>query len=182
MRLFVMRHGETPWNRERRIQGLQDIPLHPEGRGQIRYACRRLADQEGLRPVRIFTSPLIRSVQSAFIASEFFQAPIEVITCMRERSFGKLEGLTLLEIQDRYGIADIEEIQDGQWEIEALSAVRQRVTEGIESLLVSYPQTDILLVTHGSIIKCLGQAYGKDVGILPNAAYLELVTTEPSII
>jgi len=182
MRLFVMRHGVTSWNRERRIQGLQDVPLNPEGREQIRDACKRLADQEELRPVRIFTSPLLRAAESASIAGEYFQVPIEVITCMRERSFGRLEGLTLQEIRDRYGIADIEEIQDGQWEIEDLSTVRQRVKEGVESLLVSYPQTDILLVTHGSIIKCLGQAYGKDVGILPNAAYLELATAEPSII
>ncbi|WP_134684033.1 histidine phosphatase family protein [Brevibacillus migulae] len=176
MRLFVIRHGETQWNRERRIQGLQDIPLLADGREQIRQVCRTLASaKEDVRLARIFTSPLLRAAQSAFIAGEFFQVPVQVMPSIRERAFGRLEGLTWQEIRERYGIADVEEIQDGQLDIEALAAVRDRVVAAAEFLAASYPQKDILLVTHGSIIKCLGQAYGKEVGILPNAAYMELM-------
>lgn len=174
MRLIVMRHGETAWNRERRIQGMQDIPLNPDGREQVRQACRTLKERERLRPIRIFTSPLLRATQSALIASEMFQVPLEVMPCMRERSFGLLEGLTWQEIEERCGIADAEEIQDGDWEVEELAAVSRRVAEGLAALSAAYPHEEILLFTHGSIIKCLGRAYGREVGILPNAASLEL--------
>lgn len=175
MRLFVMRHGETAWNRERRIQGMQNIPLHPDGREQVRQACRKLMERERLRPVRIFTSPLLRAAQSALIASEMFQVPLEIMPCMRERSFGLLEGLTWQQIEERYGIADAEEIRDGDWEVEELTTVGRRVAEGLASLSAAYPHEEILLVTHGSIIKSMGRVYGREVGILPNAASLELL-------
>jgi broad specificity phosphatase PhoE len=174
MRLFAMRHGETDWNRQRKIQGLQDIGLNDSGREQIRQTCVTLADRTDLRFARIVTSPLMRAVESAAICRDMLQVPVEIMDHFRERSFGRLEGKTLDEIREHYGIDDIEEMQSARYRAEAMAAVRERIRQGLCVLMSNYPNQDILLVTHGSIIKCLAGEYSMETGILPNGAFIVL--------
>ncbi|MCD8198359.1 MAG: histidine phosphatase family protein [Lachnospiraceae bacterium] len=90
MDIYLMRHGETEWNRIRRLQGITDIPLNENGITEAKRAA------EGLRDVpfdRIYTSPLIRAKQTAEIVRG--NRSIEIIETegLKEISFGEYEGL-----------------------------------------------------------------------------------------
>ncbi|MBO8163645.1 MAG: histidine phosphatase family protein [Brevibacillus sp.] len=173
---LMMRHGETDWNREGRIQGLRDIGLNETGREQIRRAGRDIKRQIG-RPVSlIVTSPLKRAVESALIVSEIFGAPVLPFPPLKERSFGQLEGKTFLEIRQQYQIEDVEAIEDEAFGTEGMGRLRERVAQGLFHLSSAYSAQPLLIITHGSILKCIGEMCGLSLGILPNAAWVDIPT------
>jgi probable phosphoglycerate mutase len=86
---YYLRHGETDWNRERRIQGTSDIALNARGIAQAEAA------RDALRGVAIATicvSPLARARETARIVNQALERPIVVIESLRECSFGRYEG------------------------------------------------------------------------------------------
>jgi broad specificity phosphatase PhoE len=88
---YYLRHGETDWNRERRIQGSSDIALNARGIAQAEAA------REALRGVAIATicvSPLARARETARIVNQALARPIVVVDGLRECSFGPFEGTT----------------------------------------------------------------------------------------
>lgn len=170
---IVMRHGETDWNREQRIQGVQDVGLNKTGREQVRQACEQLR-RRGMRFSRIVSSPLARARESARIAQEVFGLPLLLLPQLRERSFGPLEGKTIRELRRDFRIADVEEIGSAAWGMESFAQVRERVRRGLAQLAVTYPGERLLLITHGSLIKCIGEMCGLSLGILPNAGYISI--------
>lgn len=90
-RLFLVRHGETAWNVEHRLQGASDIPLNDNGRAQARAAAPALAT---LAPVkRIVSSDLSRALETAHILAEAMGAEVVTDARLRERSYGVWEGL-----------------------------------------------------------------------------------------
>ena len=170
---IVMRHGETDWNRERRIQGVQDVGLNEAGQEQVRQACRQLL-QSGLRFSRIVSSPLVRARQSAQIAQEVLGLPLLVLPHLRERSFGPLEGKTIAELRRDYRIDDVEEIDGAAFGLETMAQVRQRIRRGFAWLAAAYPAERLLIITHGSLIKCIGEMCRQPAGILPNPGYIRV--------
>lgn len=97
--LILVRHGETDWNLARRLQGHADIPLNDTGRAQARAAARVLV---GFRPVRLWSSDLVRARQTA---EEIGAATGLVVECdprLREYDVGRRSGLTAEEAADRY--------------------------------------------------------------------------------
>jgi len=98
-RLLLVRHGETLWNAEGRMQGHLDSGLTPRGRAQARALAARIRE---LGPVAVYSSDLGRAVQTAdVIATECGLAPI-LDANLRERHLGIFEGLTKAEVSDRY--------------------------------------------------------------------------------
>lgn len=93
---FVLRHGQTDWNLNARLQGSTDIPLNDTGRGQARRAAEILRDQ-GLD--RIVASPLSRALETAQIVGQALG--LEPVTDVRliERNFGLFEGMTIDEVR-----------------------------------------------------------------------------------
>ena len=110
--VYLVRHGETDWNRERRYQGNQDIPLNDRGIEQAARLRHRL-DREPLDV--IFVSPLQRARQTADILNADRRLPIEVLPLLRERSGGAWEG----QLYSDLGAASLEDMQ------------RREVREGI---------------------------------------------------
>ena len=99
MNIYLLRHGETDWNKEGRIQGHTDIPLNENGKKQIAQVTAGLA---GICPSMdvILCSPLSRTKESAGIAAEQLHYPKDKIIeepLLIERSFGDAEGLTAVE-------------------------------------------------------------------------------------
>ncbi|UDF04606.1 histidine phosphatase family protein [Asticcacaulis sp. AND118] len=93
---FVLRHGQTDWNAQMRLQGSTDIPLNETGREQARVAARFLADQ-GI--TRIVASPLIRAYETANIVGRALDLPVITDGRLTERHFGIFEGLTIDEVE-----------------------------------------------------------------------------------
>lgn len=95
---YLVRHGETEWNRNGRIQGHKDIPLSDHGRRQIRVLARRLS---GCRFSAAYASDLSRAVESAQVIVGRCGVPVEANPDLREFSYGKWEGLTSEEAEAR---------------------------------------------------------------------------------
>ena len=89
MELYIVRHGETLWNREKRLQGREDIELSEKGREVARLTGEALMDT---RIDKIFSSPLKRAYETACLIRNGRDIEIETDDRLRELSFGHFEG------------------------------------------------------------------------------------------
>jgi 2,3-bisphosphoglycerate-dependent phosphoglycerate mutase len=98
-RILAIRHGETAWNVDTRIQGQLDIPLNDTGRWQAHRLALAMAE-EGLDA--IYSSDLLRAYETAQAVASGSGREIVTDTGLRERGFGEFEGLTFKEIEQRW--------------------------------------------------------------------------------
>lgn len=143
--LYLVRHGETEWNRQRRIQGLTDIPLNATGREQARLTGMLLTR----RPItRVVASPLSRARETAeIIATQLGLADPELRDAFVERDYGAAEGLDFHEIDVRYppGVE-----VPGR---ESREDVAARVIPALQALAAERPGEAIVVVSHGGAIR-----------------------------
>jgi glucosyl-3-phosphoglycerate phosphatase len=99
-RIVVWRHGRTPWNAQRRFQGQTDVALDAIGQSQAAHAAKALAR---LHPSRIVSSDLSRARSTAQALAELVDLRVHEDVGLRETFAGEWEGLTLTELQDRFG-------------------------------------------------------------------------------
>ena len=149
LELFLIRHGETEWNRENRMQGRLDSDLTGRGRAQARTSAKVLAEFD---LHRIFSSPLGRARRTAEIIAKQAELQVEVDKRLAERHMGDLGGLTLEEIQVRFPEEWKERISDrfnycppGG---ESLTDMAVRVAPFLEALEALAGQR-IAIVSHG---------------------------------
>ncbi len=90
MKFYFIRHGETDWNKEKRLQGRTDIPLNDAGRQQARDALKKIIP---LNLDLIVSSPLMRAKETALIINEALRLPLHFDDNLVERHFGKIEGM-----------------------------------------------------------------------------------------
>lgn len=95
---YVVRHGETLWNRSGRVQGHTDVPLSEHGRLQARALGKRLA---GHRFSAVYASDLLRATETAEVIAQDREASVTAEADLREFSYGAWEGLTLAEAEAR---------------------------------------------------------------------------------
>ena len=99
MRVYLVRHGETEWSRDRRFCGTSDPPLTERGERQARALARRLLGE----PIgRILTSPRGRATRTAAVLGDTLGLPVEIVPLLGEANFGGWEGLTREEIAARF--------------------------------------------------------------------------------
>ena len=98
-RLLLVRHGETPWNLDGRLQGSTDVDLSEKGREQARLVGRRLSTTA---IDLAYSSNQSRARETAEIILEGRDVPLHAIPELRERSHGVFEGLTAKERRQRY--------------------------------------------------------------------------------
>jgi len=143
--LYLIRHGETDWNQQHRIQGLTDIPLNETGRAQARATGRLLARR---RFDAVYSSPLSRAVETAsIIAGEVGLPEPGIVDALVERNYGDAEGLSFAEIEQRYpdrSSVPGEETRD---------AVAERVIPALQDLAAAHPGESLLVVSHGGAIR-----------------------------
>lgn len=144
-RFFLVRHGETEWNRIHRIQGSSDIPLNDTGRAQALAVGAVLAKH---RFDLIVSSPLTRAMETATIIARRMGMPLPLpIATIVERHYGEAEGCTRDELDARYpGDTPV----PGR---ESREAVQQRVVRALGDLAIRHPHADILVVSHGGVIR-----------------------------
>src|SRR4051812_40908884 len=100
LKLYLIRHGETDWNAEGRIQGHSDIELNARGLEQARRLAARMPDEGEF--VALYTSPLKRAYRTAEMIGEALNIPITPDKRLFERSLGELEGLTMSDIRQKH--------------------------------------------------------------------------------
>jgi broad specificity phosphatase PhoE len=99
VKLVLWRHGQTTFNAERRFQGQSDVPLNATGLAQAAEAAPYLA---ALQPDAIFSSDLSRAASTAGALARLTGLPVQLEKDLRERGGGSWEGLTSVEIRERY--------------------------------------------------------------------------------
>jgi 2,3-bisphosphoglycerate-dependent phosphoglycerate mutase len=98
-RLIAVRHGETDWNAEARLQGQLDIALNARGRAQAQALARALDDE----PIdALYASDLRRALATAQPLARAVGLEVRTLQTLRERAFGCFEGLTYAEIEERH--------------------------------------------------------------------------------
>jgi uncharacterized phosphatase len=157
--LTLVRHGETDWNLQRRMQGRSDIPLNETGRKQAELVAQRL---DGTRWDAIVSSPLIRVMDvSRAIARSIRFPEHEIIERddLVERAFGEAEGMTLEERTARFGI-------DGPIPgLEPYEELDRRVMNAMREIEAEYRSRRVLVVAHGGVITgVLEQLTGGELG------------------
>ncbi len=157
-RFLLVRHGESVWNGERRIQGNQDPPLSARGRRQAELLARRVrAHLPGA--VAVYASPLRRATETAEIVRAAMGLPVFPDPGLREMCLGEWEGMTVPEIQAAFPgtyeawLADplVHPAPGG----ERLEAFGRRVAEAVERARAAQPWQDVILVAHGGPIKAI---------------------------
>jgi broad specificity phosphatase PhoE len=98
--IYIFRHGETDWNKERRFQGHTDIPLNQSGRHQASELALKI---KKINPELILTSDLLRAKQTAEIVNDLLQVSVIESPMLRECKLGDPEGLLRDEIVSVYG-------------------------------------------------------------------------------
>jgi len=141
----LVRHGETDWNRERRIQGSTDIPLNDTGREQARATGELLASR---RWTALVASPLSRAAETAHLIGEAVGlGEPELEPRLAERDYGEAEGLTGPEIDARY--PDGTEVPGR----EPREAVAERAVAALHDLAARHPGEAVIVVAHGGVIR-----------------------------
>jgi len=152
-RFCIVRHGETDWNAERRLQGQIDIPLNAAGRAQAAATAAGLAGQHFNA---IYSSDLARTWQTAQpIAAALGLSPIAA-PALRERHYGRMQGLTGAEAQARHpALYAIYAARDPDHDLnggESLVVFAARVTVALRGLAAAHAGQTLLLVAHGGVL------------------------------
>lgn len=158
-RLIVIRHGETAWNRATRIQGHTDIPLSALGLAQAERLARALAD-EGL--AAIYASDLSRARQTAEALARVHGLQVRSDAALRERAFGRFEGLSWREIEQTYPEeAERWRRREPDFPVgggESLEVFSARCLQAARRAAAAHPGESIALVAHGGVLDCLYRA------------------------
>ena len=171
MTFYVLRHGQTDWNVQMRLQGSTDIPLNETGRAQAHVAAKILA-REGI--THIIASPLSRALETARIVGA--AAGIEPVIDDRliERNFGQFEGMTIDEVhQHREDMREHMNPQadvDGKhypWDAEPLPDVIDRVYACVNEHKTA--GSKCLFVFHGIPFRAVTRKFLNDMYSSPNA-------------
>ncbi|UUL76650.1 histidine phosphatase family protein [Pseudarthrobacter sp. Fe7] len=159
----LVRHGQTDWNAERRLQGATDIPLNDVGRGQARDAVDVLKPYEW---DAVVSSPLSRAAETADLIAEGLGLTVSRrVPELTERSFGPAEGmqagpeLEALRVPGGFKGAESED------------EAADRGLAALEALAEEYRGQRLLVVTHGTLLRVsLSRAIGQTLGSVDNAA------------
>jgi len=159
-RIIAVRHGETAWNVDTRIQGQLDIDLNDRGRWQAQRVAQALADE----PIhRVYSSDLSRAHATARAIAQHASEPtareVQLHTGLRERGFGTFEGQTWADIETqwpeesrRWRQRDPHFAPEGG---ESLTALRERIQATTHRLAARHSGELIVLVAHGGVLDAL---------------------------
>lgn len=158
MDIYLLRHGETDWNRKGLLQGHTDIPLNERGRAQVDDTVRSLSTL-GVRLDAIVSSPLKRARESAEIAAHRLHYPkdkIVVEELLIERGFGEGEGMSLAEMKERYPDSDCPGM-------ESREDLVRRAGRAFQKIISDFCDAErILLAAHGAVLFALLEAVSEE--------------------
>jgi uncharacterized phosphatase len=145
--LYLVRHGETDWNREHRIQGTTDVPLNDTGRAQAATAGDLLSRRHW---DAVVASPLSRAFETASIIADRLGLPEPTTDAgLVERNYGEAEGLTYEDMQARFpgdtAVPGREERED----------VAARALDALVRVALAHPEQSVVIVSHGGLIRAV---------------------------
>lgn len=153
MKLYIIRHGETDWNKLEKCQGVSDIPLNTNGIRQAKDLAYSLREEDFSA---IYSSDLSRAITTAEEVAKYHAADVNIDERFREMDQGEFEGLEFGYLREKYG--DILKKWTEEPETlripggETLTEVQERAWDGINNLINLYTEGSVLLVSHNMTI------------------------------
>lgn len=160
--LYLVRHGQTDWNKLKKLQGGTDIPLNNEGKMEA------LALQEQFTSLKfdaVYSSDLSRAKETAEIISHGRNLEVITTSSLRERSWGHHEGKSFDGLKLEYGACfqpiiehfdpDFERLHPELKGVETYSQAINRVIPILEDIKLKFKGKSVLVVSHGGILKGL---------------------------
>jgi probable phosphoglycerate mutase len=156
MDIYLVRHGQTEWNEERRMQGSQNSDMTAMGKEDSKYLAKELSRTEFSQ---IYSSPLERAMATARYIQMGRTQEIVPLAAFREMSFGEWEGMADSDVKAKY--------PDEHYNFwnrphlykplggETFEELRERVKKGLEDLIATAEGERILLVTHTFVIRTI---------------------------
>jgi probable phosphoglycerate mutase len=155
--VLLVRHGETDWNVDARIQGHTDIGLNARGRAQAAAAARALRE---VRIDAVYSSDLLRARETAAAIAAEHRLPLRLDAELRERAFGAFEGSSFAELEPlhpeacaRWRQRDPEFAAPGGGE--RLDTFYSRVSAAVLRIGAAHSGQTLALVSHGGALDCL---------------------------
>ncbi len=143
MRIYLIRHGQTDWNRQGRFQGREDIPLNETGILQAKQ-CAQALSGENFRAV--ITSPLCRAKKTAEIIAQHLKIQQLILEeAITERDFSKVSGMTPAEREAFYASGEPDDKEP--WE-----QLCNRMMEALHKYARQYQEENIIMISHGASI------------------------------
>ena len=163
-RMLLIRHGETVWNKDAKLQGQTDIPLSEKGIQQAIALSKRLA---GWKIEAVYASSLSRAIKTAGIIAEPHLRQVQILPDLQELNFGDWEGLTFKEIQQNYS-----DLSKTWWSNpletripggETLDEMAKRSNQAIKDIILKHSDQTVAVVAHGGTIRSIvGTVLGID--------------------
>jgi probable phosphoglycerate mutase len=157
--LIVVRHGETTWNREKRMQGVTDTVLSDVGQAQAQALGRRLKSH---RFAALYSSSLSRALHTARAIGEHSGREVVVDERLKERCFGIFEGLTAAEIVARFPDEHARfASHDPDYEVpggECATGFQRRCLGCLAEIAARHPGEEVVVVSHGLVLDALYRA------------------------
>lgn len=141
----LVRHGETDWNAQKKLQGKTDIPLNATGERQAKETGEYLKDFSW---DVIVSSPMKRARKTADIINGFLNLPIVEMEDFKERSYGDAEGMSLPERSKRYPDKNYPNMETDE-------ELTDRMMAGLVKVQRQFPEKKVLIVAHGAAIHAL---------------------------
>ena len=158
---FFIRHGQTDWNQERRIQGQIDIALNSQGLDQAERLCHFISQTDDelnliTQCSAIYSSPLGRAMQTALPLATFLNKPITPLDALQERHFGSIQGTTYPDLEANAPLESQKITQrDPHFRPpagESLLDLRTRVRACLSFLLKEHGGQTVVCFTHGGVL------------------------------
>lgn len=157
-RLYLIRHGETDWNRSGRIMGRQPVPLNANGRRQAAELAAVLVELHKRQPLAgLYVSPLVRTVQTAEILASSCSLSITPDERLTEIGVGDWEGRYWRDLDQEparlqwYSRPHEARFPNG----ETLGDVQARALPAVAEALDRYPDAAVALVSHGDVLRAI---------------------------
>jgi len=183
---YIVRHGQTDWNIQMRLQGHTNIPLNEVGREQANEIAKTL---KNIHFDAIYSSDLDRAVQTTEIIAKERELAVKTTEALREKSYGSYEGRDRNEVQQELKhlfeqwkkLSDEEKMkfkiyEDGESDHEAV----ERFIRHLRELAIAYQGKNVLIASHGGIMRYfllkLGWATYRELDshAIKNAAYIKV--------
>lgn len=163
--LYIVRHGQTDWNKEGKIQGNTDNPLNETGLGQARAIAEQLG---GLELDHVYPSALVRARMTAETIAG--SSPVTPDPRFNERSRGVYEGRIASEVNEEFRprFSDLDDDMDGG---ESLRSISQRVAEATREMVAQHKGQTIMMVGHSGVNPLV---IGELIGLPPERAIAEI--------
>ncbi len=167
---WIIRHGETDWNAERRLQGWRDIPLNSNGLAQAQALGAHLSRRFGERaPSHIYSSDLLRAYHTALPYAQLANKEVKRLPGLRERNYGLLEGqlwsaISGVDSSQNHNLAM--ELDPSTDQAEDLRSFYDRIHGTLSELARLHRNETVVVVSHGGAIDMMWRAAS---GLPPDA-------------